>query len=58
MAAPSAKPPAPEASEEEIAYLVRKHRISPAIVREIVRRIGSAERSAIEREIRKGMMRR
>ncbi len=44
--------------EEEIAYLAKRHRLSPAIVREIIRRIGSSERSAVEREIRKGMMRR
>ncbi len=44
--------------EEEVAYLAKRHRISPAIVREIIRRIGSAERSAVEREIKKGMMRR
>jgi hypothetical protein len=47
-----------EAPEEEIAYLSKRHRISPAILREIMRRIGSSERSAVEREIRKGMMRR
>jgi len=44
--------------EEEVAYLAKRHRVSPAIVREIIRRIGSHERSAVEREIRKGMMRR
>ena len=44
--------------EDEIAYLAKRHRISPAIVREIVRRIGSAERAAVEREIRKGLARR
>lgn len=43
---------------EEVAYLARRHRISPAIVREIIRRIGSSERAAVEREIRKGMARR
>jgi hypothetical protein len=48
----------PAVPEEEVAYLAKRHRISPAIVREIVRRIGSGERSAVEREIRKGMMRR
>lgn len=45
-------------AEDEVAYLAKRHRISPAIVREIMRRTGSSERSAIEREIRKGMMRR
>jgi hypothetical protein len=44
--------------EDEVAYLAKRHRISPAIIREIVRRIGSHERSAVEREIRKGMARR
>ena len=44
--------------EDEVAYLAKRHRISPAIVREIMRRAGSSERSAVEREIRKGMMRR
>jgi hypothetical protein len=47
-----------EPPEDEIAYLTKRHRISAAIVREIMRRIGSSERSAVEREIRKGMMRR
>ncbi len=49
-------PPLP--AEDEIAYLAKRHRISPAIIREIVRRIGSSERSAVEREIRKGLARR
>lgn len=44
--------------EDEVAYLAKRHRISPAIVREIMRRAGSSERSAVEREIRKGLMRR
>ncbi|WP_207791951.1 hypothetical protein [Siccirubricoccus phaeus] len=44
--------------EEEVAYLSKRHRVSPAIVREIIRRIGTSERSAVEREIRKGMARR
>lgn len=52
--APVAEPPA----EDEVAYLAKRHRISPAIIREIIRRIGSSERSAVEREIRKGLMRR
>ena len=57
---PSAPVDAAEAAriEEEVAYLAKRHRISPAIVREIIRRIGSHERSAVEREIRKGMARR
>lgn len=49
---------APEIVEDEVAYLAKRHRISPAIVREIMRRTGSCERSAVEREIRKGMARR
>ncbi len=47
-----------EVAEQEITYLAKRHKVSPAIVREIMRRIGSSERSAVEREIRKGMMRR
>ena len=47
-----------EIPEDEIEYLCRRHRVSAAIIREIVRRIGSAERSAVEREIRKGLARR
>jgi hypothetical protein len=51
--------PSPPADlEDEIAYLAKRHRVSPAIVQEVIRRIGSSERSAVEREIRKGMMRR
>lgn len=45
-------------AEEEVTYLSKRHRVSPAIVREIIRRIGTTERSAVEREIRKGMARR
>lgn len=45
-------------SREEVAYLSKRHRVSPAIVQEIIRRIGSSERAAVEREIRKGLMRR
>ncbi|MCQ4160580.1 hypothetical protein NON00_11645 [Roseomonas sp. GC11] len=60
--APTKKPtPPPEpmaAPEAEVDYLAKRHRVSPAIVREIIRRIGSAERSAVEREIRKGLARR
>lgn len=44
--------------EEAIAYLAKRHRVSPAIVREIVRRLGSSERAAVEREINKGQQRR
>ena len=55
---PAADPLASEQIEEEVAYLAKRHRLSPAIVREIIRRIGSCERAAVEREIRKGMARR
>jgi hypothetical protein len=49
----------PEASiEDDIAYLAKRHRVSPAIVREIIRRSGATERSSIEREIEKGKARR
>jgi Mor family transcriptional regulator len=44
--------------EEEVAYLAKRHRVSPAIVREIIRRTGSSERGAIERDIEKGKARR
>lgn len=44
--------------EDEVAYLSKRHRVSPAIVQEIIRRTGTSERSAVEREIRKGMARR
>ncbi|MGY4801908.1 hypothetical protein [Teichococcus aerofrigidensis] len=52
---PTPMEPPPEA---EVEYLSKRHRVSPAIIREIIRRIGSSERSAVEREIRKGMTRR
>jgi hypothetical protein len=45
-------------TEEEIAALAKRHRVSAAIVREIIRRTGSSERAAVEREIRKGKARR
>jgi Mor family transcriptional regulator len=44
--------------EEEIAYLAKRYRVTPAIVREIIRRVGSSERGAVEREIQKGKARR
>ena len=44
--------------EEEVAYLSKRHRVSPAIVREIIRRSGASERGAIEREIARGKARR
>ena len=45
-------------ADEEIAYLAKRHRVTPAVVREIVRRLGSCERSAVQREIEKGRTRR
>ena len=48
----------PTQLEEEVTYLAKRHRVTPAIVREIIRRSGSSERSAIEREIQKGKARR
>ena len=44
--------------EDEVAYLAKRHRVTPAIVREIMRRAGSTERGAVEREIQKGKARR
>ena len=46
------------ADDEEVASLAKRHRVSPAVVREIIRRIGSAERAAVEREIARGKARR
>ncbi|UFN49900.1 hypothetical protein LPC08_04450 [Roseomonas sp. OT10] len=54
----TASKPAAEGIEETIAYLAKRHRVSPAIVREIARKLGSGERSAIEREIARGKSRR
>ncbi|HYZ33651.1 MAG TPA: hypothetical protein VE684_15375 [Crenalkalicoccus sp.] len=56
--ADKADPTADAQVEEEVTYLSKRHRVSPAIVREIIRRIGTSERAAVEREIRKGMARR
>ena len=67
MARRDAKPPkagapgpaAPAAvGEEEIAAIAKRHRVSPAIVREVMRRTGAAERAAIEREIERSKARR
>ena len=44
--------------EQEIAYLAKRHRVSAAIVREIIRQSGATERGAIEREIARGKARR
>lgn len=56
--AESPDPAAAAKVEEEVAYLAKRHRVSPAIVREIMRRAGSSERTAVEREIQKGKARR
>lgn len=58
---PATQTPDPETAqrlEDDIAYLAKRHRVSTAIVREIIRRSGATERSAIEREIAKGKARR
>ncbi len=44
--------------EEDVAQIAKRHRISVAIVREIMRRSGTTDRSVIEREITKGKARR
>jgi hypothetical protein len=44
--------------EAEVAYLAKRHRVSAAIIREIIRRCGSSERSIVERELQKGKSRR
>lgn len=54
----NADPTAAAKAEEEIAYLAKRHHVTPAIVREIVRRIGSSERGAVQREIERGKARR
>jgi hypothetical protein len=56
--ADTAQPIDPAQMEEEVAYLAKRHRVTPAIIREIIRRSGASERSAIEREIQKGKARR
>jgi hypothetical protein len=50
--AEAASPEALAAMEDEVAYLAKRHRVSPAIVREIMKR------AAVEREIKKGKARR
>ena len=52
--AQNADPIAAVKLEEAITYLAKRHRVTPAIIREIVRRLGSSERAAVEREIKKG----
>lgn len=44
--------------DQEIAALAKRHRVSPAIIREIIRRSGSSEKSSIERELQKSKARR
>ena len=58
QAKPAKAAAAPVMDEDEIAYLAKRHRVSPAIVREIMRRTGSTERAAVERDIAKGKARR
>jgi hypothetical protein len=56
--AESADPTTTVKAEDDVAYMAKRHRVSAAIVREIIRRLGSSERAAIEREIQKGKARR
>jgi hypothetical protein len=52
-------PAAPAATlDDEVAYLAKRHRVSQAVVREVMRRAGTTERAAVEREIAKGKARR
>lgn len=54
----NADPAAAAKADEEIAYLAKRNGVTPAVVREIVRRLGSRERGAVQREIEKGRARR
>jgi len=56
--AESASPADSAELEAEVAYMAKRHRVSPAIIREIIRRAGSSERGAVERELQKGKARR
>ena len=56
--ADGATPAGAAKAEEDIAYLAKRYRVTPAIVREIIRRVGSSERGAVEREIQRGKARR
>lgn len=61
MADPAADIAVPRSEDEineDVALIAKRHRISPAIVREIMRRSGSTDRTVIEREIAKGKARR
>ncbi|RKK03772.1 hypothetical protein EBE87_24300 [Pseudoroseomonas wenyumeiae] len=44
--------------EAEVAYLAKRHRVSSAVIREIIRNAGSSERSVVERDLQKGKSRR
>lgn len=57
-AADIAVPRSEDEINEDVALIAKRHRISPAIVREIMRRSGSTDRTVIEREIAKGKARR
>ena len=48
----------PEGLEETVAYLAKRHKVSPAIVREIARRADTTERSALSRAIERDKSRR
>lgn len=56
--AESGTPAGAAKAEDDIAYLAKRYRVTPAIVREIIRRVGSSERGAVEREIQRGKARR
>jgi hypothetical protein len=58
LAAGTADPRDDIANDDDVAALAKRHRISAAIVREIMRRAGTTNRSVIEREITKGKARR
>lgn len=61
MASPAADAVAPKSDaeiDEDVALLAKRHRISAAIVREIMKRSGTTDRAMIDREITKGKARR
>ncbi len=61
MASPAADAVVPKSDaeiDEDIALLAKRHRISAAIVREIMKRSGTTDRAMIDREITKGKARR
>jgi hypothetical protein len=57
-AAPAAAPTDPEEQARMETDLAKRHRVSPAIVREIIRLLGTSERGAVEREIKRSKARR